>query len=335
VSDRASTGGPPDPAARAGADGPAVRVSVLVMTYNHAPFIRQALDSVLMQRTSFGYEVLVSEDCSTDGTREIVGDYQRRFPEKIRLIVSDRNLHSNAVVSRGIRASRGEFIALLDGDDYWTDPGKLQAQVDFLDAHADCSACFHDATAVYHDGSRPPRGWVRTGQKPFMTVEDIWRGNPLTLCSTMFRNRLYELPAWYDRMPLTDWPLHILNAEHGRIGYMDRAMAVYRIHSGGEYSGLDELARFETQFRFYTDMNRAMGYRCDALARNGLFSYFLEWAEEFAKRGDRRKAWFCARKCFSGRPLLRSRYKRLFRVVRWVVAQSVKEAVGRFGAVKT
>src|SRR5438132_1427938 len=109
-----------------------VRVSVLVMTYNHASFIEQALDSVLMQQASFEYEVVISEDRSTDGTREIVIGYQERFPEKVRLLLSPSNLNSNRVVSRGIRACRSEFVALLDGDDYWTDPAKLQLQVDFL-----------------------------------------------------------------------------------------------------------------------------------------------------------------------------------------------------------
>ncbi len=105
---------------------PRLRASVLVMTYNHAGLIRQALDSVLMQRTSFDYEIVISEDRSTDGTREIVTEYQRRFPNRVRLLLSAENLNSLAVVSRGIRACRGEFVALLDGDDYWTDPAKLQ-----------------------------------------------------------------------------------------------------------------------------------------------------------------------------------------------------------------
>jgi glycosyltransferase involved in cell wall biosynthesis len=305
---------------RATVDGH-VKVSVLVMTYNHAQLIQQAIDSVLAQETSFACEIVISEDCSTDGTREIVIEYQQRFPDRVRLLLSERNLHSLAVVSRGIRACRGDFIALLDGDDYWTDPVKLQRQIEFLEAHPECSACFHNALAVYVDGSQEPRNWTPLGQKKFMTLEDIWRGNPIATGSTVFRNGLYEIPPWYDDMPMpvTDWPLHVLNAERGLIGYIDRVMSVYRIHEGGVYSRLAEAEKFEKRYQFYTQMNRSMNYRCDSLARNGLFYYFLEWAEEYKMRGEWRRVGFCVRKCLAGRPIRKAGYKRVFRVLRWLL----------------
>jgi glycosyltransferase involved in cell wall biosynthesis len=309
-------------------EGP-VRVSVLVLTYNHAPFIAEALDSVLMQRTNFAWELIISEDCSTDGTREIVQDYRRRFPDRIRLLLSEKNLRRLEILGRGIRAARGDFIALLDGDDYWTDPEKLRLQVEYLDAHPECSTCFHNALAVYQDGTQPPREWVQPGQKEFLTIEDIWRGISITTCATVFRNRLYELPSWFDEMPIPilDWPLHILNAEHGVFGYIDRVMTAYRIHPGGEHSRLNELERFEKRYQFYRRMNRSMNYRCNALARNGLFYYFLEWAEEYRNRGDRRKAAFCLRRCLAGRPMRRSGYKRFLRVGRWLLVSSARAAL--------
>lgn len=312
---------------------PRVRVSVLVMTYNHAELIGQALDSVLMQRTSFDCEIVITEDCSTDGTREIVQEYQSRFPDKIRLLLSDQNQNSLAVVSRGIRACRGEFVALLDGDDYWTDPEKLRLQVEFLDSHPDCSACFHNATAVYADARQPPRDWTPPGQKAFMTLADIWRGNPIATGSVLFRNGLYELPRWYDEMPMpiTDWPLHVLNAEHGTIAYIDRVMSVYRIHEGGTYSRLDETRKFEKRHEFYLRMNANMNYRCDPLARNGLFFYFLEWAEAYRARGERQNVAFCVRKCLSGRPIRTAAYRRLFRIVNWLLWEPARRTLSRAG----
>jgi cellulose synthase/poly-beta-1,6-N-acetylglucosamine synthase-like glycosyltransferase len=121
----------------------AERVTALVMTYNHERFIGQALDSVLMQETNFDYGILISEDCSTDRTREIIQEYATRHPERIRLILSDHNLRTNEIVTRGIREAQGEYVALLDGDDYWLARHKLQNQVDFLDTHPECSVCFH------------------------------------------------------------------------------------------------------------------------------------------------------------------------------------------------
>ena len=102
-----------------------MKVTVLVMTYNHERFLSQALDSVVEQRVGFDHEILVSEDCSTDRTRDIVVAYSRRHPDRIRPILSETNLASNEIVARGIRAARGEYLALLDGDDYWTSPHKL------------------------------------------------------------------------------------------------------------------------------------------------------------------------------------------------------------------
>src|SRR5690606_24113344 len=119
-----------------------MKLSVCIQTYNHAPYIAQALDSVLMQETDFDFEILLGEDESTDGTREICQEYARQHPDKIRLFLNSRE---NVIYINGrptgrwnfmnnLRHVRGEYVALLDGDDYWTDPRKLQKQVDVLDA---------------------------------------------------------------------------------------------------------------------------------------------------------------------------------------------------------
>src|SRR5438270_2038014 len=115
------------------------KLTVLIITYNHAAFIKAAIDSVLMQDTSFDYEIIISEDCSTDGTRDILHHFAAAYPNRIRLLLSERNRNDNRVVRRGIEAARGMYIALLDGDDYWTCKHKLQRQVEFLDDHPECS----------------------------------------------------------------------------------------------------------------------------------------------------------------------------------------------------
>ena len=142
----------------------AVSVSVLVVTYNHARFVRQALDSALAQRLPQPFEILISEDCSTDGTREIVQEYAERHPQLIRLLLSERNLHSNEVVARGLRAARGQYVAVLDGDDYWTSEDKLGAQVAFLDARPDLTICFHNAQVVNEYSRSTGRLWNTPGQ---------------------------------------------------------------------------------------------------------------------------------------------------------------------------
>ena len=281
-----------------------MKVSVLVMTYNHARFIRQALDSVLMQQTGFEFEILISEDCSTDGTQDIVREYERRYPETIRLLLSETNLHSNAVVVRGINAARGAYVALLDGDDYWTSPEKLQRQATFLDDHPECSICFHNAR-VKQDDKEEGWNWTPPNHPTITTLEDIWMGNFIATCSTMFRRGLIRpIPPWYEGFfPITDWPLHILNAEHGHIGYLDEVMGVYRYHPGGYYSPLSEHSKLRETLKFYQRMNACLGYKHNGLVQTAVSKYFIEWVEEYLDRGDRKSARMCFRWYLQGRPI--------------------------------
>jgi len=124
-----------------------VKVSVLLKAYNHEPFIARALASVLEQRTDFPFEIVIGEDCSTDGTRAVLLGMRDRDP-RIRLLLRDRNLGNIRNLTDTLAACRGEYVALLDGDDYWTSADKLQTQAAFLDAHPHYSSCAHNAVVV-------------------------------------------------------------------------------------------------------------------------------------------------------------------------------------------
>ena len=281
-----------------------MRVTALVITYNHRPFIAAALDSALAQQTDFAYEILVSEDRSSDGTREIVLDYAARYPDRIRLILSETNLHSNAVVARGFRAARGEFVALLDGDDLWASPHKLQKQAEFLDAHPECALCFHNAQVVPEggDGDTRARLWTPPGQKTISSLADLWRGNVIATASAMFRrSALPEIPSWYDDFfPITDWPLYILAAEHGSIGYIDEVMCLYRHHPGGLYSSRSEAEKLNTIERFYRVMDANTGGKYHRAICSARSTYFLEWAEEYLKRRNFGRARSCLWRSLAG-----------------------------------
>src|SRR5687768_16334829 len=285
--------------------GSPIKVSVLIMTYNHAKFIAKAIDSALMQQTSFNYEIIISEDCSTDGTREIVEDYKRKYPDRIRLLLSEKNIHSNAVVARGIHDAGGEYIALLDGDDYWLSLNKLQKQADFLDSHLECSMCFHNAQAFNEDNNVERWNWTSSDQKEFSTLEDLWRGNFIATCSTMFRNNLFnKVPQWYDSFfPLTDWPLYVLIAEHGKIGYINEVMGAYRLHAGGLYSPYTVKQKLNKTLDFYKRMNRYLNYKYNKTINTAISVYFYEWTEEYYKRREFKNAMDCFKVYLSGRPV--------------------------------
>ena len=281
----------------------ALAVSVLVVTYNHARFVRQALDSALAQRLPQPFEVLVSEDCSTDGTREIVQEYAKRHPHLVRLLLSERNLHSNEVVARGVRAARGRYVAVLDGDDYWTSDDKLGAQVAFLDVRPDVTICFHNVQVVDEHSQTTGRLWNAPGQPEVSGLHELLRGNFIATSSVVYRRAaVSEIPAWYGGFfPVTDWPLHVLYAREGRIGYLDRTLGAYRLHGGGLFSTLGEREKLEANADFYRRLRAFSPGPLAAEVARGQRDYFFGWAEEFRRRGDRRMLLRCLRWAWEGR----------------------------------
>lgn len=231
------------------------RVSVVVPTYQHAAYIGQCLDSILMQKTSFPYEIIVGEDESSDGTREICIEYARAHPDKIRLFLRSRatSVRRAGSVTRsanGIwcrRSARGQFVALCEGDDYWISADKLQRQVDFFEANPDCSLSFHNVLTLEDGASAPGRRVYEKEMQAFYEAADVVAGNFIYTPSVMYARAAlpHPLPAWYYRMPFLDWPTFVLIAQKGRLGYLPDTMSVYRIHAGGIWSRLTEGQRME------------------------------------------------------------------------------------------
>lgn len=213
------------------------RVSVLILAYNHAAYIAPALQSALQQVTTFPVELLVGEDCSTDDTRDRILEIDRAHPGRLRLIFQPRNIGAGENLTQLLQAARGEYVALLEGDDYWTDPSKLQRQLDALDAHPDWTICFHRAEVI--DAAGRPLGYAPAAADfpPVSTFDDLLRSNFISTPTVMFRHGLFpEFPQRFRRLAQQDWPLHLLNARHGSIGYLDRVMSAYRVHAAGAWN---------------------------------------------------------------------------------------------------
>jgi glycosyltransferase involved in cell wall biosynthesis len=164
----------------------------------------------------------------------------------VRAIFHDQNVGVLKNFARLYEMSHGQYFAVLDGDDYWTHPEKLQKQVDFLDAHPDYSICFHSDLMVWEDGSHASLLHFPPDRKDTYRLEDLLVHDFISASSQVVRNKLIkEFPAWYWRAPFNDWPFVVLNAMHGKIGYIDECWSVYRQRGAGVYSGISRQSRIE------------------------------------------------------------------------------------------
>lgn len=235
-------------------------VSIYVQTYQHRGYIAGALDSVLSQRTPFATEIVVADDCSTDGTRELLAAYRDRHPDLIRLVLPERNVGPTEIFRRGVADLRGRYVAWLDGDDYWSDPEKLVRQVEAMDAHPGWSACFHDATVRQVDGDAPDRPYVGADVRGPLAFADLLRSNPIPSLSVMARgDHVRNLPGWVWEGLWADWLAVLAFARQGPIGYLPEAMGVYRVHRRGISSGLSRAEQLQEDLRLFELLRRSLG----------------------------------------------------------------------------
>ena len=220
-------------------------VSISCVCYNHSRFLRQCLDGFIMQKTNFPFEVVIHDDASTDGSSDIIHEYELNYPDLIHPIYQTENQwrKDTSICVREINKKiRGKYIATCDGDDYWTDPLKLQKQVDFLETHQDYSICHHRFRQVFEDGSHPNMVIPPYKQRKLPTdLNSLLQDDFIGTLTVMYRrypgdDRPEEIPD--NIMPL-DWYRHLLYARHGKIGFLPDVMATYRIHRQGIWCGVN------------------------------------------------------------------------------------------------
>jgi glycosyltransferase involved in cell wall biosynthesis len=254
-----------------------IKVSVAMITYNQESYVSQAIESVISQQTNFEFEIVISDDYSTDNTRSILQEFKIKYPNKIRLLLPDANqgMHLNFVSTLAV--CQGVYIALLEGDDYWTSNQKLQKQIDFLDQNPDYSICFHKVLCHYEDNSS--ESYIFPNKNPTLcsSLEDLLLGNFMSTCSVVYRNRLFDkIPSWYFDLKLGDWPLHILNSEYGRIGFIDEVMGVYRIHKGGVWSMKKRTEIVENSIEALKSIDTYFKYKYNSIINFSISNWKLE-----------------------------------------------------------
>lgn len=269
-------------------------VDVHVITYNHEKFIAQAIESVLAQQTDFPYRLIIGDDCSTDNTQAIVRRYAAENPDRITVFLDSEHRGLRSRDRAGLKVlglSTAKYVAWLDGDDFWTDPHKLQKQVDVLERSPDAAICFHNVRTFHQDGSLESENLCPPDQREISTLEDLLKGNFIPSCSAMFRrDAVGIIPEWYFTLKMGDWPLYILIAQHGKIRFINEVMASYRVHGGGSWSPRDRSHHDVNFLQLLDYVNRHFHFKYERAIDATRSRYYFELAETYYHRGHPRHA---------------------------------------------
>src|SRR5690554_4047855 len=244
-------------------------VYVQVLTYNHESYIRDCIDGILIQKTTFPVHIVVFEDCSTDNTARILKEYQDKYPNLFTLYLQPTNTFGKEIRREALKpwydtASKGKYIAKCEGDDYWTDPLKLQKQVDFLEVNPDYAFCFHKAEVVIELDNIYQNFNVTLETREY-TGEEILRRWAVPTASVVYRNYDYRSIPTDKRFLYGDIILFLWLAEKGKIYCINESMSVYRRHEGGVV--LKEKIPYQKTIAHYTAINEHFGKKYNKVLR--------------------------------------------------------------------
>lgn len=252
-------------------------VSIHMITYNHEKFIAKAIEGVVSQRVDFPIELLIGDDCSTDGTRNIILEYQKKYPHLIRVIYSESNVGPTKNFYRLYKSCKGKYIAMCEGDDCWVDNEKLAKQINFLSKHNDYAAAYHDYTACIEGDTDKPHS-SKSHVYDTDQHELILGGGGFQHSTICFRNNLGDFPEEFFKVTGGDLFLRSLLGNLGKGKYIrDITPSIYNIHAGGIWSGLKKteqlVKNIETRCwmaTYYSRINMpdiATHFACNAMTR--------------------------------------------------------------------
>lgn len=281
-----------------------IKVSISCITYNHEKYIEQAIQSFLMQKTDFKYEILIHDDASTDSTADIIKKYQQEYPDIIKPVLQSENQYSRGVkhisYTYNFNRAKGKYIALCEGDDYWTDKYKLQKQVDYMESDSECTLCTHSVKRVSTE-SVNDIGLIRPSKvNRELDIREFILGGGMFIGtnSILFPKKIIDnLPTWFFFFFSGDYPLQIFLANHGKAYYMDETMSAYRVNVQGSWTNrvyfsyeqriehfkrvakmLDEINEYteykynkEVEIRKRYNLKDVVQYTCDILIKEGRF----------------------------------------------------------------
>ena len=280
------------------ATSPIPIVSVAITAFNSEKWIARAIESVLMQQTTFLIEIVIADDCSADGTAVIAESLGQRYPDKIRVLARQKNVGIQRNYYETFEMCRGKYIAWLDADDYWTDSSKLAIQVQTMEDDPSVAVCCHFVRWVTPDtGVRRNFPSVAPGR---YGISELIRHNFLPSPSIMFRNGIQrKLPPWYfDLAPVTDWAIWILAAQTGDVLLLDRVMADYQLTPNSSFAGQSQLKGNQADIRFYEKVESILPAQFHRSARSQKGIRYENIAYVLRKQGEYRASREAAVKAF-------------------------------------
>ncbi len=250
------------------------KVVILCTAYNHEKFIKKALDGFVMQKTNFPFIAVVGDDCSTDRTAEIIKEYAEKYPDIIKPVFQSKNNDGYKNMLDIINYYEApEYVALCEGDDYWTNPNKLQKQVDFLDNNKEFTICFHPVKVHWEKNEQKDKIYPKQKgrfYKDVLTIDDLLQRNFIQTNSVMYRWIFNKEFSYEDNFPKNilpgDWFLHLMHAKRGKIKFLPDVMGVYLKHTGGiwYYAGQTNEFYFKYGFKvlnFYNEVRNYFNYK--------------------------------------------------------------------------
>lgn len=258
-----------------------IKVSIVCNAFNHEDYIKDALESFIMQKTNFKFEVLVHDDASTDNTANIIREYEEKYPDIIKPIYQTVNQYSQRIpigITYQIPRAKGKYIAVCEGDDFWTDPYKLQKQYDALESHPEVDMCAHSASMVNAETKEKVNAMNPSDKDVIFTVEQVIKGSGgfVSTNSLMYRKELTRDLPNFRKFMTYDYTLQIQGSLRGGLLYLKDNMSSYRVMAKGSWSSrmkndseklylhiqkickMLEILNEETNFKHKTAIERAI-----------------------------------------------------------------------------
>lgn len=281
-------------------------VSISCITYNHRNYIRDAIEGFLMQKTTFPLEILIHDDASPDGTANIIREYEAKYPDLIKPIYQTENQYSKhgGTIGRIQRGrAMGKYYAACEGDDFWTDPNKLQKQVEFLEANPDYSMCVHNSIIHYEGGESPDTFFNSASQTPVIGTEDLiekWSFATASIVCRRYMMRDFEESSYLKKVYNGDYYLALMLSLKGHIRYMPEVMSVYR---------RDNLERYKGKELFFIDKRIELLHEFDEISQGAHHELITQKIKEL-KRSRR------LQEIYARAPLIKSVYRGVKRALK-------------------